>query len=67
MSYFISSRTSLYSSPKREGEKERIFFGCHMVFGGGGGTGGGLEEEQSSKNDGGRRGEGGFIRMLQGL
>ena len=44
MSYFISSRTSLYSSPKREGEKERIFFGCHMVFGGGGGQ----EEEQSS-------------------
>ena len=60
MSYFISSRTSLYSSPKREGEKERIFFGCHMVFGEGG-TGGGtvvatrVWEGCLKKNDGWRR------------
>ena len=49
MSYFISSRTIIYSSPKREGEKPKDFLGVSHGFRGGGGTGGGkLEEEQSS-------------------
>ena len=32
MSYFISSRTSLYSSPKREGEKPKDFLGVSHGF-----------------------------------
>ena len=65
MSYFISSRTIIYSSPKREGEKQTISLGCRMVFGGGGDgggeTGGGtvvatrVWEESLKRNDGGRR------------
>ena len=74
MSYFISSRTIIYSSPKREGEKPKDFLGVSHGFRGGGGVNGGgtvvatrVWEGSLKKNDGGRRGEGGFIRMLQGL
>ena len=48
MSYFISSRTIIYSSPKREGEKPKDFLGVSHGFRGGGRGGGELEEEQSS-------------------
>ena len=41
MSYFISSKTIIYSSPKREGEKPKDFLGVSHGFRGGGETGGG--------------------------
>ena len=49
MSYFISSKTIIYSSPKREGEKPKDFLGVSHGFrggGNGGGTGGGTVVEK---------------------